>query len=326
MYSLALFVMNPTDDPKVSIELGMMAAFFLLGRYKCTRRQASGLVWFLVLLALGFGIFEYLAQSTFEQWFNIFNYYVGKGDEEVQRAYVTGTNLAENGMRTADQGRELLPGLLGLHRVGSIFLEPISAGNFTTICIAWILSIRYYRAYGYLLAFLALAIGILADARFAVFSSAAIAVFLITPVWRYRLLVATLPIAAVLFLLVFGAVDRHAVDNSIIGRLHFSGELLGSWTLLNWLGFTDAANRSPDTGYSYLLGNLGVVPCLIVWTLMCLRDEGTEASARFFGAVTLYFSLSLCISGSCLSIKTAALLWLLYGVLQNSEDPDLSTS
>jgi putative polymerase len=324
LYCVALHVVNPSSDPKIGIELTMIAAFCLLGRYKATHDQASKLVWFLVIVAVAFGLFEYLAQSTFEQLFNIFSYYVGKGDLTVYNAGDTGTNLAENGMRPEGQGRELLPGLLGLHRVGSVFLEPISAGNFATICSAWILATRYYRPAGFVLLFLSLVVGVLADARFAIFSSAAIAAVLMTPIWRSRLFVASLPFAAVLSLMLFGAIDHHLVDNTIVGRLHFSGDLLDNWTLANWLGFTEPSERAMDTGYSYLVGNLGLIPILIIWAMLCIREEETEESARFFSAITVYGSLSFCISGSFLSIKTAALLWFLYGVLKNPRQAERS--
>ena len=46
-----------------------------------------------------------------------------------------------SGMRY--EGRTLLP-FLGEHRVSSIFLEPVSVGNFGAICFAWV-TLRHWR-------------------------------------------------------------------------------------------------------------------------------------------------------------------------------------
>jgi putative polymerase len=54
-----------------------------------------------------------------------------------------------------------------------------------------------------------------------------------------------------------------------------------------------------------------------VFIVFCSREDTTE-QVRFTHAVCLYLALTLMVSFAFLSIKTAALLWFIYGALQNS--------
>ena len=48
------------------------------------------------------------------------------------------------------EGRTLLP-WLGEHRVSSVFLEPVSVGNFGAICFSWIVLRNWSRPFSMLL-------------------------------------------------------------------------------------------------------------------------------------------------------------------------------
>ncbi len=309
-----LWLMDATNDPKIVVELGIIGGFACLGMAVGDQRGAHLLVWMAALLVLGVGLWEMFALPSFERVFDIYGYYVSKGTLSAAHAGDTGTRLAENGVRPAGDGRQLFPGLLGLHRVGSVFLEPISAGNFTVICVAWVLARGKLRRDGWLLMLVALTIGVLADDRFSVVSSAAVAMMLLSGAWRSRVLVAALPFAMLALLLTVGLTSTAEVDNSIGGRLVGSGRLLADWPVTAWLGLTAPGSVSADTGYSYVIGDLGIVTAAALWLVAALRRRGA-AAARMFAAIAVYFTLSLSTSSSCLSIKTAALLWFLSGTL-----------
>ena len=101
---------------------------------------------FLILLALGAALFEWLALDTYLHYFNVIQYYVARGTEtslqtdSANGLFMRGTDTAAglfiNGTRF--EGRTLLP-FLGSHRVSGIFLEPVSVGNFGAIAFAWVL-------------------------------------------------------------------------------------------------------------------------------------------------------------------------------------------
>jgi len=314
-----LYVLDPVNDPKIAVELAMIGGFACLGARISNPRAASRLLWMVTLLVLAVGLWEMLALPSFEHVFDIYGYYVDKGALTLEHANDTGTKLAENGMRPEGEGRQLLSGFLGLHRVGSIFLEPVSAGNFTVVCVAWVIARQAVGRDGWLLILAALTVGVLADARFSIISSAAVAAMLLSGAWRSRLIVAGLPFVMVAALLAVGVATAGGVDNTIGGRLIGSGRLLAGWSLGEWLGLTAPASVSMDTGYSYVLGNLGTVASVAIWLAVALRPK-PPAAARFFAVISVYLTLALSISYSCFSIKTAALMWFLYGTLLASDD------
>ena len=328
----ALALLSGRTDPKILIDVAIPAGFFLLGRAFADEDSAGRLLCWAAVLVAVFGLYEMFALPSFEHWFHVFDYYVDKGALSSSHANDTGTTLAENGVRPGAEGRQLFPGLFGLHRAGSVFLEPVSAGDFTAICTAWVCATRIWARHGGHqgehqgghqwarprgLAILAcgLLVGVLADARFSIVSAAAIAVFLATPLWRSRLLVAAMPVMAIVVLLFIGAVSGHEVDNSTAGRLTGSGQLLIFWSIWDWLGLEGSRFVSLDTGYSYVIGNLGLLAAGLVWIAACTALPRTGAAGRLFAAISVYLTLSLCISSSSLSIKTAALLWFALGGL-----------
>ncbi len=311
----ALLMFSGTTDVKVLVEFAVAGGFACLGlRFRDTAR-ANRIMWALTGLVFVFGLYEMFAFDSFEHWFHVFDYYVGKGALDAQHAGDTGTTLAENGVRPEMQGRQLLGGILSLHRVGSVFLEPVSAGNFTTICAAWVFARRDYRLSGMALLATGLAIGVLADARFAILSALAVGAFLATPLWKSRLLIRIMPFVFIAGLMIFGSLSAREVDNSVAGRLFGSGSLLDNWGLQQWLGIAEDHQISMDTGYTYVIGNIGLVAAAALW--FCVVGGGSRniAASRYLAAVALYMSLSLCISASFFSVKTAAVLWFLYGVL-----------
>lgn len=314
---LALALVGGGMDFQIGLDIAIIGVFVLLGRY-ATPHSAGLVLWAMALLTFAFGLYEMFALDSFERYFHIYDYYVGKGALDANHAGDTGTLLAENGVRPEDQGRQLLPGLLSLHRVGSIFLEPVSAGNFAVICIIWVCARRDLSWQGICLAALGVAIGILADARFSILCGGAIAALLLTPLWRSRVFIGLLPIVLVALLCVLGAFSDREVDNSILGRLTGSGQLLDSWSVWQWIGVSPDRWISMDTGYSYVIGNTGIVAALLMWAAVCIAAPREGAAGRLFAAAAIYLSLSLCISKSGLSIKTAALLWFGFGALASS--------
>jgi putative polymerase len=300
-----LYLMAPGLDVKIGIDLAIVAGFVLLGRLYGDPASAARLLFWLAALTLAMGFYEMFALPSFEHWFHVYDYYVGKGDLDAAHASDTGTTLAENGVRPEAQGRQLLGGLLGLHRVGSIFLEPVSAGNFAGICAAFVFATRDRSPRGLALLAMGLAIGVLADARFAILSAAAIGIFLLSPFWRSRVLV----------LMLLGGYSNHDVDNTVAGRLTGSGQLLDDWTIWRWLGVAAAREISMDTGFSYVIGNLGIIATAAVWIAACMVVPRQGAAGRLFAGIALYLSLSLCISASSLSIKTGAAMWFSLGAL-----------
>jgi putative polymerase len=318
-WAVAVRLINPAATPKILLDFAIPVAFYAIGKTYGTRQAGDRLVMIVACVVLVVALFEWFAFDTYQQLFNVFQYYVGKGDLDTSHAGDTGTTLGENGMRPG--ARELLP-FLGLHRVGSIFLEPIAVGNFATICIAWLAARGQLDRFAACVAAIAVMLAVFADDRFAISAGIAILIAVYSGASRWRWIAASLPFVTIMLLLVFAAVSPvRIVDNTIGGRLYGSGSYLLDQTVMQWLALTPAA-IDMDSGYSYLVDSIGFLVPAGLWLAFAFRRGVDRVGSRFVLAISVYISLSLCVSASCTSIKTAALLWVLAGILApNTERP-----
>jgi putative polymerase len=305
-------------DPKIVRDLLIPFAFFALGRSAADQEDADRIVYALLLLVLAVGLVEWLNLATFLRYFDVIGYYVDKGTVEIAQTRYLPNHLFASGMRP--DGRSLFPAL-GDHRVSSIFLEPVSAGNFAAIAFFWV-ACRFRRRPAMSI-FFALVCGVLivlADARFAAGIAIAAVLAQLLPVARSRTALFALPALVILLLLgIAWKLDGAFIDNSLIGRLHSSGMVLWSFEPLQWLGLARgrADALTLDSGYSYLLSNVGVVGVAALWLVLVATRAATPQAQMLRSCIALYAALSLSISASMFTIKTAALLWFLYGASQN---------
>ena len=321
---LAVRLINPGMEPKIAIDVAIPVAFYAVGLRYGSVRLGEIVLWSMVGIVLAVGLFEYLAPDAFQRLFDIYGYYLGKGALDLSQAGDTGTHFAENGVRP--DARQLFPAL-GLHRVGSVFLEPISAGNFAVICVVWAMARRGGRLLpGVALAVAAFAIGVLADARFSVVAGAAVAAAVWVGLWRSRVALALLPASLLVGMLLF-AVTSHPleVDNTFAGRIYGSGSFTAEMTWLQWLAMAPT-RLNLDSGYSYLISSLGIPAVVGIWAAFAFSPDPDEESARFAFGAAVYLSLALLASSSATSIKTASMLWFLYGCLRAEAQRSRSSS
>ena len=132
---LGLF--NDQINIKAFRDLAIPFCFFWLGCNLGKPALADRALRVAIWVVLGMGMFELLFVDLYTELFDIFGYYVNIGSLTPITEYVRESKLQMNGMRPEGIGRTLLPGILGPHRVSSVFLEPISLGNFASICAAW---------------------------------------------------------------------------------------------------------------------------------------------------------------------------------------------
>jgi putative polymerase len=77
------------------------------------------------------------------------------------------------------------------------------------------------------------------------------------------------------------------------------------------------AGYSGDSGYGYVLVKIGLAGLLAIWALFVYAPVVDSNAWRFKNIIAFYVVFLLTISASLFSIKTAALLWFLYGTLNN---------
>ena len=309
-------------DPKIVRDTLIPIAFLFLGFQFGSLRSADRLVTLLLVVALGVAIFEWLAVDTYLHYFNVARYYVDRGTAtQDQHQYVHGFFNS-----TRFESRTLFP-FLGDHRVSGIFLEAPSVGNFGAITFAWIL-----LRPGGVLPFLAKSVAILvlivlADARFGFyFCLVTLLVYMAAPVIRPTMLFIA-PFLAMIALVVYAdAQGIEAFTNDMSGRIVLAGRILSSIDIQDLFGL-QASNISTgvrfasdpvnDSAYTYVLLQLGLIGAAALWALFVYSPVANKDAWRFKCAMAFYYALVLSIAASAFTIKTAALLWFLYGTLNN---------
>lgn len=280
-----------------------------------------------IAVVLFFGFFELFFVDTFTRFFDIFSYYVSTGNLAPITDYVRESKLQMNGERPEGIGRTLLPGLLGAHRVSSVFLEPISLGNFATMCAAWGLSkdTKQLRSMVFFLG-VAFVMMVLCDSRFALMAVSVMVILRMILKGETIQFAVLTPFVAIALLLILGLDTTGRGSDSFSGRLGFSGFTLMQFDLPMLFGISEIENFA-DQGYAYIISSFGIPICLLLWfalwTLKMPDDQGT----RFRAFVAIYFSLILCISGnSAFAFKSAAVVWFLLGSSLRTPAPTGTTS
>jgi len=336
VYTVALAAIKYTDvpvlgfDPKISRDLIIPVVFFLLGAAVADIKAADKLVLAATLIVMTFALFEYLFLDTFLRVFNIAEYYVSRGTLAPSNwALEVSKGLMVSGFRPADQGRTLLP-FLGDHRVSSLFLEPSTLGNFGTLVAMWAAvrsrmegKLYFWTALG------GLALLVLSDTRFdAYFLVLAMGIFVLPP----RLttpVVFVLPFVTILALYSLAVVGDpyHGVPmvegREVYDRLLYSGRVLLSFDIYNWFGLKVSPAQTFDSGYGYVISHVGIIGFALLWTLFMSLKGSSRNFCAFRNMIGLYFATLLCISASQFTIKLAAMLWFLLGVLSMIKDEKL---
>jgi putative polymerase len=333
VYFFSVMLVRSDFDPKIIRDLLIPFVFFLLGNHLGSVRSCDRLVAFLILLALGTALFEWLALDTYLRFFDVIRYYVARGTEShleadsalLIRGADTAAGLYVNGTRFEE--RTLLP-FLGSHRVSGIFLEPVSVGNFGAIAFAWVLLRDRGRVWPLVAKSLAIAtILVLADARFGFYLCIfTLVLYLAAPMIRPTMLLFG-PFLVMIGLVAYAGVHgQGAPSNELAGRLmHAADSLveLDSWQVFG-LSISDVfiGGYTGDSGYGYMLVKVGLVGLTAIWTLFIYAPVFDRDAWRFKVFIAFYAVSLLSISASLFTIKTAALLWFLYGTLNNPERDD----
>ncbi|WP_342629274.1 polysaccharide polymerase [Nguyenibacter vanlangensis] len=322
-FLLGAKLVNPAISFKIVHDVGIMYIFYGLGRM-ATERTARSTIWIIMVLVLLVGFMELVLTGLYSQMFNIWDYYVQKGVIASDTVNYSNTNLFLSGNRGAAASRTFFQSIFGSHRVSSIFLEPDSLGNFSAIVFAWCLSVsrnqpgrRYVALYG-----LSVLCFILADSRFASGCCAAMLLLRLSPFCKMPMVSFILPILVATALTLVGSMHElpgvlpAIINDDFSGRLVFSGRLLDYWNVGQWFALAPSQVYTADTGYAYVLNNLGAILTLFYLGLFSFRRPLTHEGAIMKSMISVYFATSLCIGASVFTIKTAALLWFLYGVTE----------
>jgi putative polymerase len=259
--------------------------------------------------------------DLFTRFFNVAGYYIERGTMDAAQAQQS-SNLFLSGVRPdgVGGGRNLFP-FLGSHRVSSVFLEPVSAGNFGVIVFGWALvrSLAERRAY-WLLFVAAFAIVVLADSRYGAYFCIISLPLVFCPASIRFAATAVLPVFGLATILLVPDMlpSHYGVTNGFVGRIIMANEIFDNFNALSWFGLSPAAFTA-DSGYAYAIAGAGLIGVAGFWLIfLAVRGYGTRF-ALFRDLTGAYLALLLCISNSPFTIKTGALLWFLMGTLSRPD-------
>ncbi|HWV41601.1 hypothetical protein [Pseudorhodoplanes sp.] len=321
---------DKTIDIKVIRDLAIPIAFFLLGTRARNIKAVDAIVATIVAAVLALAAFEYFWLEAFTRVFNVAHYYIARGTIEARQIFQN-SDLFVSGIRPAGAqgGRNLLP-FIGDHRVSSLFLEPVSMGNFGVVAFMWgAVRSRFggRMQWGIMLGGLAAIVA--ADSRFGAYLCAITLLVLFLPLAWTTLGTLVLPAAAlavlsVVPLIVTGSYDpqNRYIDNGFVGRFVLSSDILANFDFWTWFGLKAPSMQVFDSGYAYIISRIGVLGVAIFWLTLFSVHGPSRQFGMFRSLAALYFGMILCVSNSPFTIKTAALLWFLVGALSKVPDTE----
>lgn len=316
---IALFRALATGNPDVKSfrDVLIIPTFVLLGMTLQVRSVLRVAV-LIQAITLAFLLLEALNTDVFSALFEIKSYYINTRGLSEEAFWNTESSLFVSATRPDE--RFFFPAL-NLHRASSIFLEPVSLGNYCVVitcllCAFW----RRLSPAGRLflvLANLALIVG--CDGRLAFLSSVLVIVVTVAspylPPYTEGLYI---PAGLTLgFLATVFAGWRTGTDD-IPGRVALTVDLLQRFSVADFLGLsTEFLSQAVDSGLVYLIATQTLLGVVAIWALVVFASRrSTRAQIRYTHGVCLFMASNFLVSFSFLSIKTAALLWAVHGALQ----------
>lgn len=312
-YMFMLMALRAQIDPKSVRDALVPIIFYFVGLQIRDIRKVDQLVLWSALLVLAVGLFEFLLLDFYLANVNIFEYYVARGTITADTNFLGEDNaLFHSGVRYG--GRNFF-GFLGNHRVSSVFLEPVSMGNFGAFLVLWGV-FRKDMQHRYLLIGIAFTLIILCDARFGMFVS--LLFFVVAPLHRTtpRILMLLAPIAIVIALMIYAeAANRIGWDDTMTGRWLYSGQLLMKLDWRGILGISTNATYLSDSGYAFALFQTGAIGLMALWAIYIYAPMRNDEGWKFKVLLVVYICLLMIVSYSLSTIKTGGLLWLCAGAV-----------
>lgn len=321
-YLLLLALLRSSLDIKGFRDLIIPLLFYWLGRGSGNITRADKLLKITIVIVLVVGFFELFFVGLYSRLFNVFAYYgatsgVGGG----ATTNWAGSTLALNATRPEGIGRTILPWLFGTHRVSSIFLEPVSLGNFAVIVAAWGLSkgrqdLR--KAVFFLVS--AILMITMADSRYGLIAVMVLVLMRLILPGKSNTLAIIVPVLAVGLLLVMPTLSPGHFGDDALGRLVITGRTLLGFGINEVFGLNGYASNFGDMGYAVALTRFGLILSSVLWIGFWMIKMRDETGIRFRAYVAVYVSLILMISGTSLfALKTAGILWFLVGCCAMNE-------
>jgi putative polymerase len=308
-------------QPKYIRDVMIIPVFLLLGMASSEQHLARTVLIIHTIVLIVF-VIEALLPDLHSKLFNIQDYYINTRGTRADQFYNTNSDLFISATRP---DARYFPFITDA-RMSSIFLEPVSLGNYCSIIAAFASSC--FRRLGWPATIYLGATTVLllvgCDGRLAVLASLIIiAAAFVTPYLPPFSAIIYMPLAALSLFSLAGLVGLKAGTDDFAGRLAGTVELGHRFELLDVLGLSNQlVDSTVDSGLAYLIVTQSLPGLILLWMFIAWHvSEETAEQVRFTHALCLYITLSMLVSYSLLTIKTAAILWFIQGALQVSGRP-----
>lgn len=304
-------------DPKFLRDVLIIPIFALLG-LTSNRDDAVRLVIRLQWIVLVVMIFEAIRPDDYGRFFNVMSYYINtRGFEQQQFWSQDAPDLFVSAIRPDE--RFFLP-FLNIHRLSSVFLEPVSLGNYCVIVAMALVTLWERIPLRHRLFLIASTAMLLVgcDGRFAMTSVLLILAFrFIAPALPRYVNVAYLPGLLVVVVVVVRLAHLSSDGDNFPSRAAGSVEVLSQMDFLALFGSeAQRAYDVMDSGIAYLVYSQSVIGAAALWIAIVFGlPQRDRASIVYSHATSIYVALNLLVSYSMFSIKTAALLWFVFGAV-----------
>jgi len=309
-YMVLLFAIRGESDVKAVRDIIVPVAFYFMGRKAQDLKLADKLLTISVAIVVFFGLFEYFFTELFLDYFNVLGYYLSRGSLRLDETMGATRGLFISGTRP--EPRTILP-FLGQHRVASVFLEPVSAGNFGVIAYAWTLFRSNMRWRWWVMAG-GMSVIVMADARFGLYTC--VLITLLVPFYNIipRTVWFVLPFIMLALIAAYGiATGTNGGPNDLFGRMQVTAHILTQLDLAVVLGFQTTTQFTADSGLAYTLTKFGIGGFMALWAALVFAPLKDARGWPFHAMAITYLLLLMIISNSFYSIKTGAVLWFLLG-------------
>ena len=319
-----LMLLRTSLDPKAVADVLTVPAFAILGL--CMKRET--LIRTLILLQIVLVtcvLWELFIPVSFGDFFNVRSYYVATRGFSESSFY---TGEADKLFLTSQRGGgRILKVGFDIERGSSLFLEPVSLGNWTIAVTVALVS--FWREISrrdrvvLLASNLLLIIG--CDGRLALATN--IVLFLGMPAFsRLPRLVAFLYLPALYLAIVsltalgLIALSADGYDSST-GRFIQGVEILHHLAMPEFFGLeaTTGGLVHADSGWTYITLKQSLLGLVALWGAVTLMVPDSDRGRRFAHAAGIFVALGLPISNSIVSIKVAAALWMIAGCVTREE-------
>ncbi|MGZ9097465.1 MAG: hypothetical protein ACXW30_04130 [Micavibrio sp.] len=292
----------------------IMPVFIALGLASARINFTRPLLWLSAFIG-AIALFEAFSLGIFTEYFNVRDYYIAKGYDADSFQYM-GDDVFISGIRP---GGRFFPFPFEIHRISSVFLEPVSLGFYAFISGLYFIAMKDSLPRGQVLLaiFVTLLLIWLGDARMAFASLVLVMAF--RPVFArldHRLSVLIFPAALIFGLFVVESGLFNLQGEGLGARLLWTFERLRDTEDGQFFGARPYDTEMVDSGFLYLLGGQGILGFLLYWLPPILfKGRFSKASRIYWFGASIFLTSGLMISNAIFTIKTASLLWFCFGYI-----------